>query len=140
MGAPWYIDGFNVLHAVLLGRDRKVAWWHRDFQTRVVRWVEDLVHLPPLAGSAITVVFDSERSLDEVQRVESLLVRVVYAPSADEWIVETCSSSENSGAWVLSADRALVERVKARGARAVRPWSLHSSSANSGRRAPETPH
>lgn len=122
----WYFDGYNVLHAVLLGRDRNVAWWHRDFQRRVVAWVEGLTKGPPIDGAPVTVVFDAERPLTAAEIVTSDLVAVVYTPNADDWIVETCRN--DSAAHVVTADRALQERVKATGSSVSKPWAFETSA------------
>ncbi len=119
---PWYFDGYNVLHAVLLGRERDVAWWHRDFQRRVVVWAEFVAGCAPVHGSPVTVVFDAERPLGESETVSSAHIAVVYAPSADDWIVESCR--RKPGANVVSADRALGDRVRATGGRVYKPWDF----------------
>lgn len=119
---PWYFDGFNVLHAVLLGRERDVDWWQREFQTRVVQWVEGLLGRGALDGPA-TIVFDAREPLADGQRVTSLLATVVYAPSADDFIVSACGSPEQRPR-VVTADRSLGDRAKAGGARIVKPWHL----------------
>lgn len=121
-GSPWYFDGYNILHAVLLGRERDVAWWHRDFQQRVVSWVETLSCTNQLEGAPVTVVFDAERPLTVSETVSSDLLSVVYAPSADDWIVENCRRALS--ARVVSADRALSDRAKVAGARVFKPWAF----------------
>jgi hypothetical protein len=127
MDAPWYFDGYNILHAVLLGRDRDVAWWHRDFQQRVVTWLEGLSSQSLIGDAPVTVVFDAQRPLADSETVTSALLSVVYAPSADEWIVETCRRTP--GARVVSADRSLTDRAKAAGARVFKPWALESPTS-----------
>lgn len=122
-----YFDGYNILHAVLLGHERNVTWWHRDFQLRVVSWVEQLLDRPPLNVAVATVVFDAERPPSDAERVRSSLASIVYTPDADDWIVRECTKTNAAGTpapWVVTADRALTERVKARGARVVKPWLL----------------
>jgi hypothetical protein len=118
----WYFDGYNVLHAVLLGRERDVAWWHRDFQQRVVTWVETLAARAPLLGSPVTVVFDARQPLDPPHCVSSTRIEVVYAANADDWIVESCGIKP--GANVVSADRSLGDRARARGATVSKPWDF----------------
>ena len=122
--AAWYFDGYNVLHAVLLGRERDVAWWHRDFQQQVVTWAETLASQSPIDGAPVTVVFDAQRPLADSETVTSAVLSVVYAPSADEWIVETCR--RNVGARVVSADRSLTDRAKAAGAEIFKPWAFEA--------------
>ncbi len=121
----YYFDGYNVLHAVLLGHDRDVSWWHRDFQLRVVSWVEQLLNNPPLNVALATVVFDAENPPSDEERVQSSSLSIVYAPNADDWIVQECANTSGTSApWVVTADRALTDRVKALGARVIKPWLL----------------
>lgn len=120
---PWYFDGYNTLHAVLLGRERDVPWWHRDYQLRVVTWVESLYEQSPIDGAPVTVVFDAGRPLSDSETVNSPTVSVVYAPSADEWIVATCRRNRVR---VVSADRSLTDRAKALGAQIFKPWAFEA--------------
>ena len=146
------IDGFNVLHAVLLAADRREAaalksssqdrpapeplnWWEHGYQRRVVAWAEALwltvMRTRAVAGEQgladsqpirLTVVFDASREVTIEQRVMSERVAVVYAPSADEWIVEQC---RKESVVVITADRALVNRARMWGARSVKPWAVN---------------
>jgi predicted RNA-binding protein with PIN domain len=121
----YYFDGYNVLHAVLLGHERDVAWWHRDFQLRVVSWVEQLLNKPALNIALAIVVFDAGIPPCNEERVQSSLLSIVYAPNADDWIVQECANTSGASApWVVTADRALTDRVKALGARVIKPWLL----------------
>jgi predicted RNA-binding protein with PIN domain len=121
---PWYFDGYNILHAVLLGRERDVTWWHRDFQQLVVSWAETLILQSPIDGAPITVVFDAQRPVAASETVNSAVLSVIYAPSADEWIVDTCRRTP--GAHVVSADRSLTDRAKAAGAVIFKPWAFEN--------------
>lgn len=123
---PWYFDGFNVLHAVLLGRERDVSWWQREFQVRVVDWVEGLVARGALDGPA-TIVFDARAPLADEHRVTSSVAEVLYAPNADDFIVEMCRRSPEQQPRVVTADRSLGDRSKPAAARIVKPWGLDPS-------------
>ncbi len=128
----YYFDGYNVLHAVLLGHERDVSWWHRDFQLRVISWVEQLRDQPPLSAAVATVVFDAERPPGDAERIQSSLLSIVYAPNADDWIVQACTRPITPGTLapcVVTADRALTDRVKAVGARVIKPWLLADSQS-----------
>lgn len=121
----YYFDGYNILHAVLLGRERNVVWWHRDFQVRVVAWVEQLLDEPPLNVAAATVVFDAHRQPSDAERVQSSLASIVYTPDADDWIVRECTRTIAAGSpapWLVTADRSLSDRAKTLGVRVVKPW------------------
>jgi predicted RNA-binding protein with PIN domain len=122
--ATWYFDGYNVLHAVLLGRTRDVEWWRREYQEQVVAWVEHRRGRPPVGAASTTVVFDSTKALVEAERVTSNDLTVVYTPSADAWILENCRLASAGERWVVTADRALGDRSRALGARVVKPWLL----------------
>lgn len=124
----WYFDGYNVLHALLLGRERDVSWWHRAYQERVIAHVEAWLHVKEYPATEVTVVFDSHRFLTDSERVQSLHLNVVYAPSADEWLVDTCNAARQTNPCFVTADRSLGDRLKARGARVVRPWDVLPSS------------
>lgn len=122
--ATWYFDGYNVLHAVLLGPTRDVEWWRREYQEQVVAWVEHRRGRPPVGSARTTVVFDSTKALVEAERVTSNELTVVYTPSADEWILESCRVASSAERWVVSADRSLGDRARALGARVIKPWLL----------------
>lgn len=139
------VDGFNVLHAVLLASERSahdvqatpetptladVCWWRPEFQRRVVTWAEERVASGAFRSAAqaqlerplrVTVVFDASREVNEGARVSSELVSVVYAPSADDWIVAAC---EHEPVTVVTADRALADRAFRWGARRIKPWQV----------------
>lgn len=119
----WYFDGYNVLHAVLLGRERDVSWWRRDYQQRVVTRVEAWM-CARKCPAEVTVVFDSHRSPSDSERVQSRHLNVVYAPSADEWLIDVCAASGQAESRFVTADRSLRDRLKARGARVVKPWDI----------------
>ena len=106
------IDGFNVLHAVVLvGRDRS-GWWQPAAQRRLVERVEQLT----LSYPAIWIVFDRRPSTSEVPEdvtSNDSRLRIVYAPSADEWIVhEVERLAPQHSVTVVTADRPLQERVR----------------------------
>jgi predicted RNA-binding protein with PIN domain len=126
--ATWYFDGYNVLHAVLLGRTRDVDWWRREYQQQVVAWVEHLQGRPPLGSASTTVVFDSMKALPETERVSSGKLTVVYTPNADDWILESCRLDSRTERWVVTGDRALGDRLKASGVRVLKPWQLDAEA------------
>mgnify|MGYP003396008136 CR=1 FL=1 len=106
------IDGFNVLHAaVLVGRDR-AGWWQPAAQRRLVERVEQL----HLSYPAVWIVFDRRPSTSEVpEDVTSTdsRIRIVYAPSADDWIVQEAERlTPQHSVIVVTADRPLRERVR----------------------------
>ena len=119
----WLVDGYNVLHAgVLRGRDRR-GWWTASVQSRLVA-IADTFEDP---SARIIVVFDgrdpeSPRAADPgpTSRVE-----LVYAPSADDWLVRRVRSSEAPGRIaVVTADRQVQGRARHGGARVVSPLAF----------------
>lgn len=98
----WLIDGYNVAYQVV------------DEPTPVTRsrLISAAGRLAGLSatGSMVVVVFDS--SVDTSSLPADRRVRVVYAPSADEWIIEHASHNTV----VVSSDRQVREGAEARGA------------------------
>jgi predicted RNA-binding protein with PIN domain len=113
----WLVDGFNLMHAVVLrGRDRK-AWWRAEARARVL----DLVRRLDAPGAEVVVVFDGQRPPDEPERPDGG-PRVVFADSADDWLIRAVRQAPDPGRIaVVTADRQLAERARHRGARVVRP-------------------
>jgi hypothetical protein len=113
----WLVDGFNVLHAgVLRGNDRR-GWWREEVRARLlarVRAFED-------AAAELWVVFDGPGPGGEAERT-SERPRVVFAPSADEWLLDAVRETpEPASIVVVTADRQLADRARHRGARVVSP-------------------
>jgi predicted RNA-binding protein with PIN domain len=116
----WLIDGYNVLHAgVLRGRDR-AGWWTAPMQARVIERVERFER----ADAELCVVFDaSRRDADRaVDPAPDSAVPVVFAPSADEWLVRRVkAAADPTRIAVVTADRKLADRARHHGARVVSP-------------------
>lgn len=119
--SSWLIDGFNVLHAVLLGGRDRSRWWtalhRRALVDRVCRF----------EGSAERViVFDGRRAPDTRERPDDPGVRVEFEPDADAFILKVArrASKEGAGAGtvgVVTADRKLRDRCRHAGAEVVSP-------------------
>jgi predicted RNA-binding protein with PIN domain len=123
------IDGFNVLHAaVLIGRDR-AGWWQPAAQRRLVERVEQL----PLSYPTIWIVFDRRPSTSEVPEdvtSNDSRMRIVYAPSADDWIVHEVERLVPQHAiTVVTADRPLRERVRRVGGSLLSPRTLFPTTS-----------
>jgi predicted RNA-binding protein with PIN domain len=125
----WLVDGYNVLHAgVLRGRDRR-GWWTAAVQARLVAVAETFDD----AGAEIVVVFDArEPELAEsaaALRLEGPAppsrVRLVYAPSADDWLVKQVRSAAEPGRIaVVTGDRQVQGRARHRGAQVIAPLAF----------------
>ena len=114
--AIWLVDGFNVLHAgVLEGRERG-DWWRAASRARLLA----------LAGSfddpeaELWIVFDGPRAAPATPQTARL--RVVFAPSADEWLLSRLRSAPDpSRLGVVTGDRRLAIRSRRRGAQVIKP-------------------
>jgi hypothetical protein len=119
--STWLVDGFNLLHAVVLrGADRK-EWWRAGARDRVLalaRGFDDL-------RVRLVVVFDGPRPPDEPEPLAPEWPEVVFAASADDWMVRAVRlAPEPSRVAVVTADRKLADRARHRGARVVGPWAF----------------
>lgn len=113
----WLVDGFNVLHAgVLRGKDRQ-GWWREDMRARLLERVAGFED----AAAELWVVFDGPGPPGEAEAA-SERPRVVFAPSADEWLLASVrEAAQPDSIVVVTADRQLADRVRHRGARVVSP-------------------
>ena len=113
----WLVDGFNVLHAgVLRGNDRQ-GWWREEMRARLLARVAGFDD----EAAELWVVFDGRGPLAEAE-LRSLRPRVVFAPSADEWLLAEVRQAEDpSAVVVVTADRQLADRARHRGAQVVSP-------------------
>jgi len=126
-GAPapclWLVDGYNVLHAgVLRGRDRR-GWWTASVQSRLVA-IADTFEDP---AAQIIVVFDAAKP--EAPRAAEppppSRVRLVYAPSADDWLVRHVRTSQApERIAVVTADRQVQGRARHGGASVISPLAF----------------
>ena len=111
----WLVDGYNVLHAgVLGGRDRS-QWWtasrRRELLDRVAGF--DL-------AAELWIVFDGPE--DPGSDLAQPGPRCVFAASADDWLVERVRRSDDpSRITVVTADRQVAGRARSRGAQIVSP-------------------
>ena len=116
----WLVDGFNVLHAgVLAGRDR-AGWWRAESQLRLLRRVARF----DAADAEVWVVFDAAHERSE--RCEPLAAsprtKLVFAPSADDWLVRRVrQADEPERLAVVTGDRQVQGRVRHAGARVISP-------------------
>ena len=113
----WLVDGFNVLHAgVLRGADRR-GWWREEVRARLLERVAGFED----AAAELWVVFDGPGP-GAAAEAESQRPRVVFAPSADEWLLDAVRDTPDpASVVVVTADRQLADRARHRGARVVSP-------------------
>jgi predicted RNA-binding protein with PIN domain len=116
----WLIDGFNVLHAgVLKGRDRE-GWWKAPVQLRLVERVAYFER----RDAELWVVFDAAHEHSErcVPPPELSRVQLVFAPSADDWLVRRVRQADAPERLaVVTGDRQVGGRVRHAGAHVVSP-------------------
>jgi predicted RNA-binding protein with PIN domain len=115
----WLVDGYNVLHAgVLGGRDRS-QWWtesrRRELLERVSGFDTDAD-----ADAEIWIVFDGPD--DPEAAAEPSGIHCVFAVSADDWLVDRVKRAEDPGEIaIVTADRKVAGRARGRGAQIVSP-------------------
>jgi len=111
----WLVDGYNVLHAAVLGGKDRSQWWtgsrRRELLERVSGFDVD---------AEIWIVFDGPD--DSGAEAELPGPRCVFAASADAWLVDRVRRAEDpSEIAVVTADRQVAGRARGRGARIVSP-------------------
>ena len=114
--AVWLVDGFNVLHAgVLRGRERG-QWWGEAGRSRLL----ELARSFDDPEAEVWIVFDGPRAAATTPSLPRL--RVVFAPSADEWLLRQLGSARDpSKLGVVTGDRRLAIRSRRRGAQVIMP-------------------
>jgi len=126
----WLVDGYNVLHAgVLRGRDRR-GWWTVSVQSKLIAIAETFED----PAAEIIVVFDAAKpeSPQAPDPPPPSRVRLVYAPSADDWMVRHVrSSQEPERIAVVTADRQVQGRARHGGAKVVAPLAFLSRCSRS---------
>ncbi len=134
------VDGFNVLHAVLLGKDRQAGWWKRQPRERLLNrvccwnggpddiWVAFDGDQP--AMSVWPEPQESSRPVDEPDPEsgrEAPTVHSLFVESADDWIVRRArKTSRPDRVVVVSADRKVAGRARSAGCEVWTPWEFVS--------------
>ncbi|HIF93779.1 MAG: NYN domain-containing protein [Myxococcales bacterium] len=127
------VDAFNVLHAVLLGRERDHGWWRREERERLLRRISGWKNGP----DEIWVAFDGAQPAWSVWAEPILrpitvasrgpIVHSVYVESADDWIVRRARrSARPQQLIVVSADRKVSGRARSAGCEIWTPWAFIS--------------
>lgn len=134
LGEPreWLVDGFNTLHVAVLGGESREGWWRGAARERLLERVRRFEH----RGAELWVVFDG--SQPTAVDASGDAARVVFAPSADEWLLRRVARSPDpAGLAVVTADRSLAERARRKGARVVSPGAFLARCAPSAPGPPE---
>lgn len=111
----WLVDGFNVLHAGILQGRARGGWWGSPSRALLLERVERFED----PQAELWVVFDGPHPGQEVEEGGA---RVVFAPSADAWLLaQVRDAADPTELAVVTADRRLGDRLRHRGARVVSP-------------------
>jgi len=117
----WLVDGMNVIGS------RADRWWN-DPDRAVRRFIDELVDFAEATGEEVVVVFDRRpRDLTAGTRgpIEVMFASRTGRNAADHDIAEFVAQAEAPETiTVVTSDRALVERVKQRGARVASAGSF----------------
>lgn len=123
------VDGFNLLHAVVLKGRQRTNWWATERQAEVLALVASFVpeRFAPesLAPTEVIVIFDGTEKTEAVVSAPYLnVLRVQYAENADDQIVKISAERSGDQVVVVSADRALLDRARSKGAGRLSPWNF----------------
>ena len=121
----WLVDGFNLLHTVLLGGEERSRWWTASNRTRVLEAVAGATH--ERQHPHVWVVFDGSRPAPQSEpgRLHS-----VFAPSADDWLLRRVRHSTHpERIVVVTADRRLAARARHHGATVQTPGRFLAGEA-----------
>ncbi len=132
-GSRILVDGFNVLHAVLLGKEREDGWWRREPRERLLRRISAWQTGP----CEIWVAFDGNQpawsvwaepiSVPLSSRRPGTTVHSVFVESADDWIVRRARRATHpERTIVVSGDRKVTGRSRSAGCEIWTPWAFIS--------------
>ena len=117
----WLVDGMNVIGS------RPDRWWN-DPDRAVRQFVDELVDYAEATGDEVVAVFDRRpRDLEPGTRgpIEVMFASRTGRNAADHDIAELVAEAEAPETiTVVTSDRALVDRVKQRGARVASAGSF----------------
>lgn len=127
------VDGFNVLHAVLLGKERENGWWKREPRERLLRRISGWQKGP----DEIWVAFDGTQPAWSVwaepvahpmtSGCPDSIVHCVFVESADDWIVRRARrTSHPEQTIVVSGDRKVTGRARSANCEIWTPWAFIS--------------
>ncbi len=118
----WLVDGFNALHAVLLGGEDRDHFWRAAQRERLIERLAAGLAAGVGSGARLVVVFDGRRPVEGEAAHPAPGLELVFAPSADDWIVKRArrarAAAEDSPAaarervGVVSNDRQVAGRCR----------------------------
>lgn len=115
----WLVDGFNVLHVALLHGRERGRWWSTEARNQLLSRIQRFE-----GPGQVSVVFDGPlpepdpgMDLEPTGSPLSSMPRVVFAPSADDWLLAEVRKHPTPGQLaIVTADRRLADRARHRGA------------------------
>ena len=114
----WLVDGFNVLHAVVLGGEPRGRFWERGSRDRLV----DRLAQRRDVSVEIVLVFDGKHPVEGDEAHPAPGLELVFAPSADDWIVARVRASDSADrVGVVTRDRQVGGRCRHAGATVLAP-------------------
>jgi predicted RNA-binding protein with PIN domain len=117
----WLVDGFNVLHVVLLHGESREAWWQSKGRERVV----ELARAFDAPEAEVVVVFDGSQPPPAGETGDATGPRVIFAAPADDWLLTAVRNAPDPArVAVVTADRRLAARARHRGAQVVAPGAF----------------
>ncbi|MBS1105006.1 MAG: YacP-like domain [Deltaproteobacteria bacterium] len=117
----WLVDGFNMLHVVLLHGESRKSWWQSRGRERVVA----LARAFDAPDAEVVVVFDGSQPPSADEMGDAAGPRVIFAAPADDWLLTAVRSAPDPACVaVVTADRRLAARARHRGAQVVAPGTF----------------
>ncbi|MCP3986366.1 MAG: hypothetical protein GY723_18455 [bacterium] len=152
----WLVDGFNVLHVALLHGRERGRWWRAEARNQLLSRIQRFE-----GPGEVCVVFDGPRPEAEnsdpgpeaedsdpgpeaensdpelASPLPATVPRVVFAPSADDWLLAEIRKYPNPEQLVVvTADRRLADRARHRGAQIHSPRDFLTRCPVDGRLPP----
>jgi predicted RNA-binding protein with PIN domain len=116
----WLVDGYNVLHAGLLGGRDRSRWWTEPRRRELLDRVAGFD-----AEAELWIVFDGRP--DPEESPGQARPRCVFATSADDWLIQRVRRADDpSRIAVVTSDRQVAGRARSRGAQVVSPTDFLS--------------
>jgi len=139
VGEIWLVDGFNVIQVAARAGGQpsnREGWWREPARRALLERSGCLADPEVDPGTEVWVVFDGPHPPPEP--LVAGCARGVFAPSADDWILERLRAHPDpGGVRVVTADRPLAERARHRGAVVVGPHEFLDRCDRAGTRAEE---
>ena len=146
------VDAFNVLHAVLLGKDRADGWWRREHRERLLERICDWQGGPDeiwvafdgndpsesVWAEPVAIIASAPNDNDGPAPKMAPTIHSLFVESADDWIVRRARKAEEpERVIVVSADRKVAGRARSAGVEVWTPWAFIAECTTTENAAPE---